>query len=377
MLKINPGKSTVWLRPDTIQIGLEADAVIVGGLSPAHQRFIRALQSGIADNQLGAIAKSTRVGEIEAGRLIDRLAGAMLQRPPNAPLPSGDTRPILTALRDTNPDFAELIRIALNSSVDGAAVMAQRAARVIHIERFDKTGVTLLRGLSNAGFSQFWSGDTERILEDDIQALGYSTEQLGRPRLEGVESIVAGFANAVSVTSTKGLRMRVIDKVDLAILIAQQTIEPRRYKRLIRYGVPHIAITFDELGARVSPLVVPNKTPCLGCLDLALNALDSNHEVRVTQLAHAAQRYDDASAVLFAAAMTVASASEFLDSQQGFAQKRFERLGWQFERASGRVLRIDWPTLPSCDCFNDRALPGHDDLSDLVEFESAQEPRRA
>lgn len=376
MLKINPGKSTVWLRPDTLQIGLDADAVIVGGLSPAHQRFIRALQSGIADNQLGVIARNSRVGIAEAGRLVDRLSGVLLDNP-STPAASGDGKASLSLLREVNPDFAELIRIALNTNVDGAAVIAQRAARLIHIESLDKTGVTLIRGLANAGFAQFWSADTGIITDSDVQALGYSTEQLGLARSEGIAAIAAGFANSVSVTEIDGQRMRVIDRVDVAVLIANQAIDPRRYKRLVRYGVPHIAITYDELGARVSPLVIPNKTPCLGCLDLAINAIDPDHTVRITQLAHASQRYDDSSAVLFAAAMTVAATTEFLDSQQGFAQQQFERLGWQFERATGRVLRIDWPVLPSCKCFRGRdSGEGASGLEGL-ELESTQESRRA
>lgn len=374
MLKINPGKSTVWLRPDTIQIGLEADAVIVGGLSPAHQRFIRALQSGIADNQLGVIARTSRIGITEAERLIDRLAGAMLENSQTA-VGSGKPQAPLVALRDVNPDFSELIRIALQTNSNGNAVVAHRANRLLHIETLDKTGVTLIRGLANAGFAQFWSGDSAGVSDADVQALGYSTEQLGFSRVDAIKEIAAGFANNVVIVAFNGQRLRTIERVDLAILIAHQAIDPRRYKKLMKFGVPHIAITYNELGVRVSPIVVPNKTQCLGCHDKAMNAVDPLHAVRMTQLAHASQRYDDSSAVLFSAAMVVAAATEFLDSQQGFAHQQFERLGWQFERATGRVFRIDWPALPTCNCFAREAEAGAD--LEGLDFESAQESRRA
>lgn len=374
MLKINPGKSTVWLRPDTIQIGLEADAVIVGGLSPAHQRFIRALQSGIADNQLGVIARSSRIGIAEAESLIDRLGGAMLE---NAPITgtSGQTHTSLVALRDTNPDFAELVRIALQTNSHGNAVVAHRANRLLHIEKLDKAGVTLIRGLANAGFAQFWSGDSDTVGNSDVQALGFSSEHLGRSRADAIKEVAAGFANNVVVSAVSGQRLRTIERVDLAVLIAHQALDPRRYKKLMKFGVPHIAVTFNELGVQVSPIVVPNKTPCLGCHDKAMTAVDPLHAVRMTQLAQASQRYDDSSAVLFSAAMVVAAATEFLDSQQGFAHKQFERLGWQFERATGRVFRIDWPALPTCNCFG-RQVEGSANLEG-IDFENTQESRRA
>lgn len=376
MLKINPGKSTVWLRPDTLQIGLEADAVIVGGLTPAHQRFIRALSSGIADNQVGVMARSTRIGVAEAERLIDRLSGVLVGQAEGSAA-AGERKPSLSVLHEINPDFAELIRVALLCNVDGVGVIAHRAARLIHLESLDKTGVSLLRGFANAGFAQFWSSDRETVGHEDTQALGFPKEQIGRSRLEGAQALAMGFANPVSVASVAGQRPRVFERVDLSILVANQVIEPRRYKTLVRYGVPHIAITFDETGVRVSPLIIPNKTPCLGCLDLAMTQIDADHSVRITQLAHATQRYDDSSAVLFSAAMAVASATEFLDSQQGFAHQNFERLGWQFERSTGRVLRIDWPALPGCECFKSRtASQAVDPLGDFT-FEHPQESRWA
>ena len=376
MLKINPGKSTVWLRPDTLQIGLEANAVIVGGLTPAHQRFIRALSSGIADNQVDVIARSTRIGVAEAERLIDRLSGVLVGQT-EAPIAAVERKPLLSVLHEINPDFAELIRVGLLCSVDGVGVIAHRAARLIHLESLDKTGVSLLRGLANAGFAQFWSSDCETITQEDTQALGFSREQIGRSRLEGSQALAKGFANPVSITSVAGQRPRVFERVDLSILVANQVIEPRRYRTLVRYGVPHVAITFDETGVRVSPLIIPNKTPCLGCLDVAMTQIDADHEVRITQLAHATQRYDDSSAVLFSAAMAVASATEFLDSQQGFEHQSFERLGWQYERSTGRVLRIDWPALPGCQCFNSTKVRQEDvPLGDLT-LEHPQESRRA
>lgn len=348
MLKINPGQPTVWLRPDTLQIGLDAEAVIVGGLSPAHQRFIRALQSGISESQINPIARSTRVGGAEARSLIERLGPVMLEAPGTAEKTKGRTA--LSILRGAHPDFAELIRFALATNNDGTQAMANRANRVIHIENLDRTGITLLRALAAVGFAQFWSGDRALVSDSDTISVGFDKDQLGQARFEAAAKIADRFAEETALVDVSSLRPRVLERVDCAILIGTGAIEPKRSERWLRLGIPHIAITFDHSGVRVSPMITPNKTPCLNCKELSVFATDANHALRVMQLVKATQKYDDASAVLFASAMVVAALTEAMDSIAGFDYRQFERIGWQFERASGRVLKLDWPSEPSCGC---------------------------
>ena len=366
MLKINPGQPTVWLRPDTLQIGLEADAVVVGGLSPAHQRFIRALQSGIADNQLNEVARHTRVGVGEARSLLERLEPALLQnqRQPIADVtPAGAvgtigtsrTASLLALLHQEHPDFAELIRLALATNRDGSRTLAHRSAAVVHIDRLDRTGITLMRGLATAGIAQFWSGDEGLVSRADTQGLGYPMAAVGKPRFEAAVAVANEFANRVALLQTRPLRARVLDRVGCAILIGEQAIAPERYARWLRRGTPHLAIRFDHTGVEISPVVVPNKTACLSCREREQQIRDPLRIVRVSQLTGVEGKYDDASSTLFAAAMTVSAVTDVVDTLNGFEPQVFERTGYRLERKTGVVSRIDWPISAGCACARSSA----------------------
>ena len=54
--------------------------------------------------------------------------------------------------------------------------------------------------------------------------------------------------------------------------------------------------------------------------------------------------------MLFAASMATASIASYLDSIQGFEHSRFEATGWRFERATGALMRLEWPETKPCDC---------------------------
>ena len=363
MLKINPGQPTIWLRPDTLQIGLDAEAVIVGGLSPAHQRFIRTLQLGIADSQVGTMARSSKLGSTDVRELIDRLSPALLESPLLESSGRGQSdsdaersdvsRPtsVLAMLRGAAPDFAEILRYALATNRDGSLALSQRASRVIHLEALDRTGVCLLRALATAGFAQFWSGDSTKVAPHDVNGIGYEKSELGKTRFLAATRIADTFTERTAMVDVTELRSRVLDRVDCAVLIGSVAIEPKRYERWMRLGVPHIAITFDSRGVQVSPLITPNKTPCLSCHESRLVELAEVRTLQVMQSVKAIQKYDDASAVMFATAMVVASVAEAMDSLGGFEHRGYERVGWFFERATGRVVQLEWPSEPRCGCY--------------------------
>ena len=351
MLKINPGQPKIWLRPDTLQIGLDAESVIVGGLSPAHQRFIRALQSGISETQVNAIARASRLTATEAQNLIQRISPALLKTGPSTATRPKNVSSAIAQLRGGPPDFAELIRFALATNIDGAAAVGQRAGRVIHLETLDRTGITLMRGLASAGFAQFWSGDTAKVDSFDVTGVGFEKSQLGASRFAAAAKLADSFGDRTALLDVSELRPRVLDKVDCAVLIGSVAIEPKRYERWMRLGVPHLAATYSHLGVHVSPLITPHKSPCLSCFELTLREANSIRSMQVMQSIKATQKYDDASSVLFAGAVMVAAIAEAMDSIAGFEHQAFERIGWFFERATGHILQLEWPEMDRCGCL--------------------------
>lgn len=349
MFKLNPGQPSIWLSPNSLQVGLDANAVIVDELSPAHQRFIRYLQAGIADQQLHEAARTARLPLAEAESLLRRLESQLLQ---SAPIPNlgNSQKAALTLLRQSNPDFAELVRLSLSSGLDGIGPLVSRAANIIHLETLDRTGATLLRGLANSGIAQFWTNERGPVTDEDVRGLGYSKDWLGRSRFDAAAALADGFSNRVALLNAAKHRPRMLDRVDLAILCGGASVDPERYERWQQLGVPHLAICYSSLGTRVSPIMVPNKNACLECHERQLGATDPLQAVKVVQLRRNRTPYDDSSSVLFAAAMTVASVGEFVDSNHGFAHTAFERSGWEFERATGLISRLEWPAMPPCSC---------------------------
>ena len=61
VLKINPQQQAVWRSPQSMQIGLGDNRVILDELTPAQEKLIAALFLGIADNQLEAIANQSKL----------------------------------------------------------------------------------------------------------------------------------------------------------------------------------------------------------------------------------------------------------------------------------------------------------------------------
>ena len=102
------------------------------------------------------------------------------------------------------------------------------------------------------------AGLVERHLARSLEALGYD--------------VVAGHDDAA-------------DHVALAVISAQWVVAPARHLPFLRRDMPHLAIVFDDTGARVGPLVEPGAGPCLRCLDLARRDEDPAWPVIAAQLA--------------------------------------------------------------------------------------------
>ena len=350
MLKINPGHPKVWLSQDHIQIGLDADAVTVGGLSPAHQRLLRSLERGIAENQLPVIAKSLNLPPDSATQLIERLRPVLLSN--ENPTSVRNVTAQRFPFAQQNPDFAEVIRFGLRHNIAGEQGLQPRSGRIVHLDNLARVGLTTIRGLASAGVTQFWCSDSNSVEPEDTTALGYPRELLGWARFLAADTVANSFQHPVALVDARQLRSRVFGRVDLAIVIARQLPDPRIAKLWWRRGVPHLAITFDASGTRVSPVVVPGKTPCLVCRDNQLASQDETHLVKLNQLSSNATPYDDASSVLFAAAAATTVTLAQLDSIAGFESEEHEQSGVWFERKSGLVHRVQWPADSPCRCYD-------------------------
>lgn len=102
------------------------------------------------------------------------------------------------------------------------------------------------------------------------------------------------------------------DDAAIAVISAPWAVTPARYLPFLRRDVPHLAIVFDDTGARIGPLVEPGVGPCLRCLDLARRDGDAAWPVIAAQLAGRPAASCTPRAVLDASALATAAIDDRL-----------------------------------------------------------------
>ncbi|MBG6239400.1 bacteriocin biosynthesis cyclodehydratase domain-containing protein [Mycetocola sp. CAN_C7] len=71
---------------------------------------------------------------------------------------------------------------------------------------------------------------------------------------------------------------------DIAVLVASHVIDPRRYVRWLSLDIPHLAVTYTDVGVEIGPFVEPGVGPCLHCLALERTDADPAWPAMASQL---------------------------------------------------------------------------------------------
>src|SRR5579875_1702745 len=155
---------------------------------------------------------------------------------------------------------------------------------------------------------------------------------------------------------------------DLAILVGRPA--PELAARLVRERVAHLAVSASEAIGTVGPLVLPGRTACLHCLDLARTDTDPAWPVLVAQLISGGQAEPAGCSAAMAAAVAAqasAQAIEFVDSG-GLAEAKAAILPSRSWPAANGTLELvlpawewrrrTWLPHPGCGCGGHRPA-GH------------------
>ncbi len=225
--RIDPALPLVWRTPTDVQLGATTARVVLRDAGDLEIGLIAALRHGASVETLRTIG---------AG-----LGGAVV-----------DVERVLAALEPAFEPTSEV------------AEPGRRRARVPNRRALGRARARLgCRGSS-------WSTPTAcspSVCIADLTALGY---------------------HATAPPSVDGGRLHDEDAADdaaLAIVAATWAIPPSRHLPWLRRDVPHLAVVFDDTGARVGPLVEPGDGPCLRCLDLGRRDADPAWPVIAAQLA--------------------------------------------------------------------------------------------
>lgn len=161
-----------------------------------------------------------------------------------------------------------------------------------------------------------------------------------------VQRRLAQGLEALGYEVTESTDARDAGDVALAVIAAPWVVPPGRYLPLLRRDVPHLAIVFDDTGARVGPLVEPGSGPCLRCLDLARRDADAAWPVVAAQLAGRPAASCTPRAALDASALAVAVVDDRLaHGSTGLAAASFTLAG-----PGALPRRRRHPAHPECGC---------------------------
>lgn len=346
VFRINPNQQPLWRTPYEMQLGTGANPVILRQLTPAQERLIAALYKGVADQQLPLVTSQLGLSQSETDEFLNQVGPMLL-----AESPAPKTK-IQLSSEFVAGAFAEIIRASLLHAVDGEAVLIGRAGRSVHIEDISRTGLMIAQGLAAAGLGHLISHDENQVQQSDLGPTGYPSQLLGRPRIDALRTLLAASPNKAMVSTGKKLLERQLQKLDCAVLIAHQAMEPRRYAPWLSRDVPHIAVTFDAEFATVSPMILPGLTACLFCLENLRTDHDSNWPVLASQLVSSQKRFDDAASQLFTAGVVIQKILARLDKVSGFKLHEENLTGYQLNLKSGAVTEFVWAQHPACNCKN-------------------------
>jgi hypothetical protein len=328
--QINPGLARLYLDSKTRQYGYR-NPLILSDLSPSAQRALDYLEQGIADQQLSLLPKMAGANPNEVTDLVKRLGGYLRQT--SSMLPELDHAQVQTR-------FREVLRLFASTDLDPAQTLKCRSQARVFLSNLSPLGLTLARAMAAAGIGTLITDDQKRVGETDFGPLGFPGSVIGRPRATAARDLLIGeieLQHHSRITAS-------YDRMDVAILIGHDVLNPRIYQRWLSRDVPHLQVIFDEGGVEVSHLVIPGITPCLGCIEISRLRKDVSWQAVATQLDYLERDLADSASSLFGASIALQRTLERIDNPLPQNPSNIIR----FERNSG-VSELEL-TLENCGC---------------------------
>jgi bacteriocin biosynthesis cyclodehydratase domain-containing protein len=237
----------------SVQIGADPDtAVLLTGLGESTDRWLATLDGLSDSDQLADRADAVGVDPQIAATLVDLLlAHGLLEDAASTCVGWGD---LPLAERDRlAPDLASMT--LLDPRPDGGKrVLQRRLACVVQVFGGGRVGSAVAELLGAAGVGRVRITDPRRVGPSDLGPTGWRPDDLGRRR------------GAKVIGSVPGLDR----DADLIVLAFDGGIPAGPDQ----FPVPHLAAGVCQTTGVIGPLVVPGRTACLRCLDLARSDRD-------------------------------------------------------------------------------------------------------
>jgi bacteriocin biosynthesis cyclodehydratase domain-containing protein len=247
-------RSVVDVGVDARVVGLDPDtALVVDGLSPPLAALLHRLGARTVTEDLVAQASAHGVAPDTTVALLRRLldAGALVD--------------------------AGIAERAARARTDSVAVVSGRGPLAVGI----------VTGLLHSGIGTVHTDTGGAVRSSDV-GTGYVDAERGTPRAAATRAAVR---RLIPSADTRSPPVRTM--ADLVVL-ADEMPDPVLVAALRADGVAHLAVRLRDGTGIVGPLVLPGRTACLGCLDLARSALDARWPVVAARLVGRAGAADPA-----------------------------------------------------------------------------------
>jgi len=326
VMQINPSKVPIWVSENTLQLGIDEHSQRLDNLSNSQERLIQLLFEGVANDQVEVVANSVGLDLPEGLKLIELLRPSLVGSDVSAGSKnSNDAR------------FAELIRIGFQTDQSPAEVLSKRSEYRIILPKLDRTGLTLIRALSELGFQNFESSDFSQVTADDHGELGYPKSWSGVSKLVAANALLETEKSEVTLQPVKKPKL---NRKSITALSASHQLTPADYQKL---QTPHIAIEYRIDTIDVSNIIEPGLIPCLACRALWASDANSNWAPIAIQLAGRRDHLDDGANLLLASAVACRNITDFTD---------FETHGsnWDLNLKSRKITEPEPQFHPGCSC---------------------------
>lgn len=354
---IKAGLLMVWRDPDTLQIGIDPRrAVALRGMRGA-EALINLLDGSRDLGQVLAAAQDQGIGRQAAERVIGLLAAAGALDD----FPAATLRALPDGPRDRLARELASACLAHGYSDGGAHVLARRQAAWVRVHGTGPVASGLASLLAASGVGQVsTTGTTGTMDTTDTTggtaaggtAGGTAADHAGTgPRLPSwppAGRVRLGHPGADPPPRARRGGPRDRRRPDLVVL--SDGYRPELPGTLVAGNVAHLSVAASEAIGVVGPLVIPGRTSCLSCVDMARSGRDPAWPLILAQACGRAPHPAACAAVLAAAvaAQATGQALAFLDRAAPGAAVINGTLelvlpDWQWRRHS-------WIPHPQCRC---------------------------
>jgi bacteriocin biosynthesis cyclodehydratase domain-containing protein len=332
---IKAGLLMVWRDPDTLQIGIDPRrAVALRGMRGA-EPLINLLDGSRDLGQVLAAAHDLGIGRQAAERVIGLLAAAGALHD----FPAATLRAMPDGPRDRLARELATVSLAHGHTDGGALVLARRQAACVRVHGTGLVAAGLASLLTASGVGRV--SCTGAAAEPPATGPELSSwPPAGRVRL----GHPAGAGRPRGGRNAPGQWGR----PDLAVLA--DGYPPELPGSLVASNVAHLTAAASEAIGVVGPLVIPGRTACLGCVDMARTDRDPAWPLILAQASGRVPQPAACAAVLAAAVAAQATAQTlaFLDRAGPITAVTNGTLelvlpDWQWRRHS-------WVPHPQCRC---------------------------